>query len=93
VSGQQEDNHVGRARIDPIDLRQRLAVLAAAIAGTEDCVADTLERMAAVRPEIAEGLRARATQARQNAAMERNRAATYNLPARRAVPGSGQTGR
>jgi alkylhydroperoxidase family enzyme len=86
VSGQHEDNHVGHARIDPTDLRQRLAALAAAIAGTEDCVADTLERMAAVRPEIAEGLRARASQARQYAAIQRNRAATYTLPASRAVP-------
>lgn len=82
MSGQHEDNQVDRARTDSIDLRQRLAVLAAAIAGTEDCVADTLERMAVVRPEIAEGLRARASQARQYAAMERDRAATYNLPAR-----------
>jgi hypothetical protein len=54
--------------------------VAAAIAGTEDRVADTLERMAVVRPHDAVGLMARATQARQYAAMERHRAATLTFP-------------
>ena len=70
----------GHARIDPAALRRRLADVATAIAGTEDRVADTLERMAVVRPDDAAGLMARATQARQYAATERSWAATLNLP-------------
>jgi hypothetical protein len=88
VSGQYDHNHLGRARIDPAEQRRRLAELAAAIAGTEDRVADTLERMAVTRPHEAAGLKARATQARQNAAVERNRATMFSLPASRAVPAS-----
>jgi hypothetical protein len=83
VSGQYDFNHLGRAQIDPADQRRRLAELATAIAGTEDRVADTLERMAVTRPHEAAGLKARATQARQNAAAERNRATMFSLPAGR----------
>jgi hypothetical protein len=82
MSGPDNDSHVGRAPIDPAEQRQRLADLAAAIATTEDAIADTLERMALVRQHDATGLRARAAQARENAALGRNRAAAFNLPAR-----------
>jgi hypothetical protein len=51
--------------------------VAVAIACTEDQVAETLERMALVLPENAKRLRAHAAQARQNATVERSRAATY----------------
>ena len=88
MSGHYDQNQPGRARIDPAALRQRLADVATAIAGTEDRVADTLERMAVARPDAAAGLRARAAQARQNAAVERNRATMFSLPASRAVPAS-----
>jgi len=91
MSGQKNDNHVGRARIDPAEQRQRLADLAAAIAMTEDAIADTLERMALARPYDATGLRARAIQARENAVLGRNRAAAFNLPAR-GIPAPGPGG-
>jgi len=80
VSGQYDHNPPSNARFDPTALRQRLADVATAIAGTEDRVAETLERMAVARPDDAAGLKARAVQARQHAAMERSRAATLNLP-------------
>jgi len=54
--------------------------LAVAIACTEDQVAETMERMALVMPDSAARLRAHAAQARQNATLERNRAAGYNSP-------------
>ena len=88
MSGQNNDNRAAGARIDPAEQRRRLADLAAAIATTEDGVADTLERMALVRPHDASGLRARAAQAREHAAVERDRAAAFSLPASRGVPAS-----
>ena len=71
----------GGQRIDGAELRQRLATLAVAIACTEDQVAETLERMALVMPENAVRLRAHAAQARQNATLERSRAAQFSVPA------------
>ena len=58
-------------------LRQQLAATAAAVAETEDWVADTFDRLARVRPQDAERLRAQAAHARMFAARERARAATY----------------
>lgn len=58
--------------------RRRLAAVAAAIAGTEDRVADTLERMALIYPRDASGLLARAAQARHYAVVERNLAASLS---------------
>jgi len=55
--------------------------VAVAIACTEDQVAETLERMALVIPENAVRLRAHAAQARQNATLERSRAARFSVPA------------
>ena len=60
-----------------MNLRQKLAATAACIAETEDWVADTLDRLARVRPNDAERLRARAAHARLYAARERAQAATY----------------
>jgi uncharacterized membrane-anchored protein len=76
VTGQQ--HHFSSSRFDPELTRQRLAELSAAIAGTEDRVADTFERMAVTHPHDASGLLARAAQARQYAMLERNRAATFH---------------
>lgn len=80
MTGQDDDYHPSRVQIDPALQRRRLAILAADIAHTEDLVADTLERMALMRPHDAASLRARAAQARQHAALERNRAATFSRP-------------
>jgi hypothetical protein len=80
VTGQQDDHDLRRPSIDPAELRQRLATLAAAIASTEDSVADTLERLALVRPYDAAGLQARAAQARRCAAQVRDQAVRFSLP-------------
>lgn len=75
MTGQHQ--HLDSSRFDLQVTRRRLAGLATAIAGTEDRVADTLERMAITYPHDASGLLARAAQARQYAMLERNRAATF----------------
>jgi hypothetical protein len=80
MTGQDDDNHLSHIQIDPAMQRRRLAILAADIAYTEDLVADTLERMALMRPHDAASLRARAAQARQHAVPERNRAAIFSHP-------------
>jgi hypothetical protein len=80
MTGQHDDYRLNRMQIDPAIQRRRLATLAAVIAHTEDSVADTLERMALMRPYDAAALRARAAQARQHAALERNRAAAFSHP-------------
>ena len=67
----------GAALSTALSLRQQLAATAAAIAETEDWVADTLDRLARVRPQDAERLRARAARARTFAARERAQAAIY----------------
>ena len=71
----------GQLQLDAVELRQRLATVAIAIACTEDQVAETLERMALVLPANAVRLRAHAQQARQNATLERSRAARFSVPA------------
>lgn len=71
--------HLKSSRFDPELTRQHLARLARSIAGTEDRLADTLERMALTHPHDAPGLLARAAHARQCAMLERNRAATFSL--------------
>ena len=60
-----------------VSLRQRLAATAASIAETEDWIADTLDRLACIRPHDAERLHARAAHARMFAARERAQAAVY----------------
>lgn len=60
-----------------MDLRQQIAATAASVAETEDWIADTLDRLARVRPHDAERLHARAAHARLFAARERDRAAIY----------------
>jgi hypothetical protein len=80
MTGQDDDYRLNRMQIDPAIQRRRLATLATDIAHTEDSVADTLERMALMRPYDAAALRARAAQARQHAALERNRAAGFSHP-------------
>jgi len=77
VTEQSAEHSRGHLQPDGAELRQRLATVAVAIACTEDQVAETLERMALVLPENAKRLRAHAAQARQNATVERSRAATY----------------
>jgi hypothetical protein len=66
-----------------LSLRQQIADTAVSIAETEDWVADTLDRLARVRPHEAERLRARAAHARRFAARERAQAAIY-----RSCPGT-----
>ena len=72
--------HQGRLEIDGALLRRRLADVAAAIARTEDQVAETLERMALALPEDARRLQANAEQARRFATLERDRATLLGLP-------------
>jgi hypothetical protein len=79
VTGQRNDPNLDGSRFEPEVTRRRLAALAASIAGTEDRVANTLERMALACPEDAAGLLARAAQARHYASLERNRAAMFRL--------------
>jgi Arc/MetJ family transcription regulator len=75
-----DDHHRSGRQIDLAGQRRRLATVAANIAHTEDLVADTLERMALMRPYDAVALRSRAAQARQQAEVERDRAATFSHP-------------
>ena len=72
--------HRGQLEIDGALLRRRLADVAAAIARTEDQVAETLERMALALPEDARRLQANAEQARRFATLERDRATLLGLP-------------
>ena len=72
-----------RAWSTALHLRQQLAATAASIAETEEGIADTLDRLARLRPHDAERLRARAAHARLFAARERAQAALY-----RAYPNS-----
>lgn len=75
-----DDKQLATLRVTGTNLRRRLGITAAAVAVTEDRVADTLEYLARVRPHEAARLRARAAQARQFAALERDRAAVYGRP-------------
>ena len=76
-----DEERPAEAWLTAMGLRQRIAATAASIAETEDWVADTLDRLALVRPQDAERLRARATHARLFAARERNQAAIYRAHA------------
>jgi hypothetical protein len=87
VTGQQHDHKLSSARFDPEVMRRHLAELASTIAGTEDRVADTFERLALTHPYEASGLLARAAQARQYAMLERNRAAVLNRQVNSAASG------
>lgn len=79
MSGQCDEHQLDTSPFDPELTRRRLAALSVAIAGTEDRVADTFERMALTHPLDASGLLAGAARARRYAVLERNRAATFNL--------------
>ena len=72
-----DDESSASAWLIAMSLRQQIAATAASIAETEDGVADTLDRLARVRPDDAERLHARAMRARMFAARERNQAAIY----------------
>jgi hypothetical protein len=72
-----DDESSARVWVKAMGLRQRIAATAASIAETEDWVADTLDRLALVRPHDAERLHARARDARLFAARERTQAAIY----------------
>ena len=82
-----DDESLSRAWIRAMGLRQQIAATAASIVETEDWVADTLDRLALVRPHDAERLRERATHARLFAARERNQAAIYRAYASLPPPG------
>ena len=86
-----DDESLAGAWIRAMGLRQQIAATAASIAETEDWVADTLDRLALVRPHDAERLRERATHARLFAARERNQAAIYRVYASLPPPGSNDT--
>ena len=75
------------AWLTAMSLRQQIAATAASIAETEEWVADTLDRLARVRPHDAERLRARAKHARLFAARERSQAAIYRAYADRPPAG------
>jgi hypothetical protein len=77
MTDQTDDERSARLRAAAADLRQRMGTTAASVAVTEERVADTLDRLARVRPRDAERLRARAAHARLFAALERDRAAAY----------------
>ena len=81
MTGPSAEDSRGQLQLDGVELRQRLATVAIAIACTEDQVAETLERMALVMPDNAARLRAHAAQARQNATLERSRASMFSVPA------------
>ena len=66
-----------RAWSTALHLRQQLAATAASIAETEEGIADTLDRLARLRPHDADRLHARAAHARLFAARERAQAAVY----------------
>jgi hypothetical protein len=74
------DDSSSRALSTALKLRLQLAATAAAIAETEDWIADTFDHLARVRPRDAERLRARAAHARTFAARERAQAAVYRTP-------------
>ena len=80
MTGQDDDHHRSVRPIDLAGQRQRLATVAANIAHTEELVAETLERLALMRPYDAGALRARAAQARRQAEAGRDRAATFSHP-------------
>ena len=80
MTGQDDGHRPDRLPIDLAAQRRRLATLAAVIAGTEDRIADTLERLALTRPQDAARLRARAAQARQYATLERSQAVAFSHP-------------
>ena len=82
-----DDESSARVWRTAMSLRQQIAATAASIAETEDWVADTLDRLALVRPHDAERLRERATNARLFAARERNQAAIYRAYASLPPPG------
>jgi 2-oxo-4-hydroxy-4-carboxy--5-ureidoimidazoline (OHCU) decarboxylase len=77
VTDRFSDDSPDRAWSTSLHLRQQLAATAAAIAETEDWIADTLDHLARVRPHDSERLRARAAHARMFAARERAQAAIY----------------
>jgi hypothetical protein len=77
MTDQTDDERSARLRAAAVGLRQRMGTTAASVAVTEERVADTLDRLARVRPHDAERLRARAAHARLFAALERDRAAAY----------------
>jgi hypothetical protein len=83
VTDRMDDESLARAWSTALHLRQQIAATAASIAETEEGIADTLDRLARLRPHDAERLRARAAHARLFAARERAQAALY-----RAGPGS-----
>jgi serine/threonine protein kinase HipA of HipAB toxin-antitoxin module len=78
---QTAEERLARLRVMGTSLRRRLGVTAASVAATEDRVADTLDRLARIRPDDAERLQSRAAHARHFAAEERDRAARYCSPA------------
>jgi hypothetical protein len=77
VSSRIDAERLAGAWSTAMDLREQIAATAVSIAETEDSVADTLDRLARVRPHDAERLRARAAHAREFAARERAQAAIY----------------
>ena len=87
-----DEERSAEAWLTAMSLRQQIAATAASIAETEDWVADTLDRLALVRPHDADRLRARAMQARLFAARERNQAAIYRAYANEGPDGRGGNG-
>lgn len=80
MTDETEDESAIRIWSTALKLRRQLAATAASIAETEDWIAETLDRLACVRPHDAERLRARAAHARLFAAHERAQAAIYRSP-------------
>ena len=79
MDGTERDEPPSDVQMTAANLRHKLAITAAAVAATEDSLADTLDRMACFRPHAATRLRARALSARLFAAYERSKAASYGF--------------
>lgn len=77
MSNWTHDLDVDRPELTALVLRRRIADAAAAVAATEEWVADTLDRLASTRPHDAVRLRARAALARNVAAQQRARLAAH----------------
>jgi hypothetical protein len=80
MSGPMEEERVDHVVQEAIRLRRWVAEVANWVSATEEQVADTLDRVAEHRPAVdAERLRARASEARRCAAVQRGLSTKYGM--------------